>query len=562
MPNLIVSAVSTFDNKGLRKGQKELSAFDKQVQQLGKTFTRVFATTAIVAFSKKAINAFAADEKAAKSLAVQLENTGNAFRVNEVEAYISSLQNLYGVLDDQLRPAFQTLLNATGSVTLSQKALETALNVSAGTGKDLESVVAAIAKGASGTTTALSRLGTGLDKATIASGDMNVIMAALDKKFAGQAQARLTTYAGKMDLLRTKSADATEVIGKGLIDAIQLLTKDNSIEQAGDAMNTFALAIVNTAKGMATLISEVKALVDSDVGKFLAGLVALLTLGKGKLIAGAVGLVAYDIGKNTPLTDQENSALGRKRLAARVLEAKILGELNKYKKYELDTLKKKTELEKLKDKFDVERIGLMTALNAATDEETKKRIEAKIAILDNNEALAKKINAEMEAAKSATNLADAFGGASSALEANIAKLRALSDTILQKAAIKGIETPGVFNPYAAGSANPLVNTPSMSPLISANKIPAGAINPQQQFTDLAIGADLKVGATIAQSEYIMSAMSARLQAQADAYFRNQQEIKLTIDTSATGDRFAQLVAESLQSATRSGLSTSPAGSLP
>jgi len=417
MANIVVSAIATFNGKALKKGQKELSAFDKQAQQLGRTFSRVFAATAIVAFSKKAINAFAADEKSAKSLAVQLENTGNAFRVNEVEAYIAGLQNLYGVLDDQLRPAFQTLLNATGSVTLSQKALETALNVSAGTGKDLESVVAAIAKGASGTTTSLSRLGTGLDKATIASGDMNVIMAALDKKFAGQAQARLTTYAGKMDLLRTKSADATEVIGKGLIDAIQLLTKDNSIEQAGDAMNTFALAIVNTAKGMAILISEVKSLVDSDVGKFLLGLVALLTLGKKQIIMGAIGLVAYDIGKNTPLTDQENSSLGKKRLAARVLEGKIQAELNKYKKFELDTLKQKTELDKLKDRFDLERISLTAALNAATDDETKLRIRAQLAILDNNEALAKKYNSELAAADAAKKLAESMTQSAAALEA-------------------------------------------------------------------------------------------------------------------------------------------------
>jgi hypothetical protein len=408
MANVVVSAIATFNGKALKKGQKDLSAFDKQAQQLGKTFSRVFATTAIVAFSKKAINAFAADEQAAKSLAVQLENTGNAFRVDEVEAYIATLQNLYGVLDDQLRPAFQTLLNATGSVTLSQKALETALNVSAGTGKDLESVVAAIAKGASGTTTALSRLGTGLDKATIASGDMNKIMAALDKKFAGQAQARLTTYAGKMDLLRVKAANATEIIGKGLIDSIQLLTKDNSIADAGDAMNSFALAIVNTAKGMAILISEVKSLVDSDVGKFLLGLVALLTLGKKQIILGALGIVAYDIGKNTPLTDQENSALGKRRLAARVLEGKIQAELNKYKKFELDTLKQKTELDKLKDKFDLERIGLAAALNYNLTEEDKLRVNALTAIANNNEALATKYNKELEAAKSAKDLSTAL----------------------------------------------------------------------------------------------------------------------------------------------------------
>jgi hypothetical protein len=45
----------------------------------------------------------------------------------------------------------------------------------------------------------------------------------------------------------------------------------------------------------------------------------------------------------------------------------------------------------------------MKALGEATDAETKLRIQAKIAILDNNEALAKKYNAELNA-KTATDL--------------------------------------------------------------------------------------------------------------------------------------------------------------
>jgi hypothetical protein len=134
---------------------------------------------------------------------------------------------------------------------------------------------------------------------------------------------------------------------------------------------------------------------------------------------------------------------------------------------------------------------------------------------------------------------------------------ALIDKINAKIASGAYTPPAGLN--IPGVNNPLVNTPSMSPLVNANKIPAGAINPQTIFSDAAIGADLKIGATIAQSEYIMSAMSARLQAQADAYLKNQQEIKLTIDTSATGDRFAQLIAESLQAATKSGLSSTPVG---
>jgi hypothetical protein len=414
MANVVVSAIATFNGKALKKGQKELSAFDKQAQKLGKTFNRVFAATAITSFSRRAINAFAADEKAAKSLAVQLENTGNAFRVSEVEDYIASLQNLYGILDDQLRPAFQTLLNATGSVTLSQQALQTAINVSAGTGKDLASVVAAIAKGATGTTTSLQRLGTGLDKATIASGDMNKIMAALDKKFAGQAQARLSTYAGKMDLLKVSAANATEIIGKGLVDALTAIGKDNSIDQATNSMNGFANAIANTAKGMGELIGQVKQIIDSDVGKFLLAITALLTLGKKQLILGTAGLIAYDIGKTPKSTSNFTYGAGNPR-ADLILQKKLT--TAKKDEYNIITAsnKARTEIDKLKDKFDVERIGLLTALNQATDEETKLRLRAQLAILDNNEALAKKYNAELNAKTAIDELAVASKSAAAAL---------------------------------------------------------------------------------------------------------------------------------------------------
>jgi hypothetical protein len=94
---------------------------------------------------------------AAKSLQIQLENTGNAFRiVTEVEAYIKSLEKTFAILTD-LRGPFQTLLNVTGSVDLAQRSLEAALDISAGTGQSLTTVVAAIAAGVRGQTKAIKR---------------------------------------------------------------------------------------------------------------------------------------------------------------------------------------------------------------------------------------------------------------------------------------------------------------------------------------------------------------------------------------------------------------------
>ena len=323
----------------------------------------------------------------------------------------------YGVLDDQLRPAFQTLITASGDLTASQKALALALDVSAATGKSVEEVSAALAKGFSGQTTALSRLGAGLSKTTLASGDMNKIMEELNKKFAGQATARLSTYAGKMDLLNVYAANASETIGKGLIDALEVLGKDKSIQSVGDSMENLATNIANVTTNLAKMI---KGFGDVASNPAFQAVIALLLLRSGKvdilakLFAG--GLVTGILtAPKQPISMEENRALAQKRIQDRIKEAKGIKTAVTYRAAENDALKKKTELDKLKDKFDTERIGLMAALNSATDEETKLRLKAQIAILDNNDALAKKYNAELEAANAAKNLADSANQAANSL---------------------------------------------------------------------------------------------------------------------------------------------------
>ena len=535
MANVVVSAIATFNGKALKKGQKDISAFDKQTQKLGKTFNRVFAGTALVAFGKKAINAFAADEKAAKSLAVQLQNTGNAFRVTEVETYIAGLQNLYKVLDDQLRPAFQTLLNATGSVTLSQQALETALNVSAGTGASLETVISAIAAGVRGQTKAIKGLNTGIDANVIASGDMNKIMLALENRFKGQALARLDTYAGKMDTLKVAAADATEIIGKGLVNAITALGKDDSIQNAADSMNSFALAIADTITGMGILVGEVKKFANTDIGKILIGLYAITSLSRKALAALAVGVVALDIGRsNTSKTNVGGySGIPDLRTSQALLKAR---------KEEYKIITKKNELEnknveELKKKFDLERIGLTAALAKATDEETKSRLRAQLAILDNNDALAKKILAEMEAAEALKKLAaEAAAAGKSITEFALVQVRSLINKI-------NAQIEKINKEFGLPTTTTATNVPS-----AATSLPAA------YFQDLAVslvGTSAYSGMNVAQIATERARESGN----------RSVDVNLTVST-PSGDRFAQLMAESIQVAGRSGYSTAPNGGLP
>jgi len=91
---------------------------------------------------------------------------------------------------------------------------------------------------------------------------------------------------------------------------------------------------------------------------------------------------------------------------AKIQEKKKIKESIALRTQENNQLKAKTAVDALKDKFDLERIGLTAALNSATDDETKLRLRSQLAILDNNEALAKKLLAEMNAAEGIKKLGD------------------------------------------------------------------------------------------------------------------------------------------------------------
>lgn len=410
MANLIVSAVSTFDNKGLKKGQKEISAFDKTVKNLGKTFLGVFGAQKLLAYSRNAVNAFAADEKAAKALEVQLKNTGFAFSAPGVELYIANLQKATGVLDDQLRPALQTLLTASGSLTQSQKALSVALDVSAATGKSVVDVSAAMAKGFSGQTTALTRLGAGLSKATLASGDMNKILDELSRKFSGQAAARLDTYSGKMDLLKVASENAKETIGKGLIDAISLLGDNKDIESATKQMDAFAKSTSEATIGAGVLLSTLKGLKD------IPGIGPILKAIYSQTLPGLLGTLGRQEQAKTKSNFTYELGASAGADIARAKEATAIKNAAKLRAQENAALKAKAALQGLIDKYDVERIGLMAALNTATDEEVKARIADKLAILDGNAAMAAKYLAERNAEQGLEELAEAADDAKKAFD--------------------------------------------------------------------------------------------------------------------------------------------------
>lgn len=542
MANVVVSALATWNGKALKKAKQDVNVFDKQLKSLARTLGFTFSATAIVAFSKKAVKAFAEDEAAAKSLQIQLENTGNAFRVTEVEAYIKGLEKTNAILTD-LRAPFQTLLNVTGSVDLAQRSLEAALDISAGTGQSLAAVVGAISAGVRGQTKAIKGLNTGIDESILATGDMNKIMKELERRFAGQAAARLSTYSGKMDVLKKSSDEATKAIGEGLVDALTILSKDQSIDNLANSFENLGNNIAFTITQMAKLIDKFNSFTSSPSFKpalLLAGAgISLATGGAAPFLAafgfvGASGLAglatkdfsskpssSFTYGAGNPRADL---LVSKNLVKARKEEFKIINQKNAIENKNLEELKKK---------FDLERIGLTQALNVATDDETKLRLRAQLAILDENEAMAKKLLAEMEAADALKKLAEQARLAGlSLMDFALVSVRSLVSRI--NAQIEKINKEFGLPSTTTGDTGPF-----MPP----------AITPYDPLSSLTVTSQ-----DLADTGFRYDPLSGLRP--------TAQDIRITVDTAQSGDKFAQLIAESIQVAGRSGYNTSANGSLP
>jgi hypothetical protein len=185
-----------------------------------------------VQFGVDGVKAFIDDEAAAAKLAKTMSNLGMEDATAAVEANVDALQRQFGVADDLLRPAMDRLLRSTKDVALANDTLRLAMDISAGTGKNLDAVVAALGRGFDGSTAGLSRLGAGLDAATLKSGDMRLITEKLAATFSGQAETAANTYKGQLDRLAVGFSELQESFGAGFIGGL-----DDSTASTNDLMN-------------------------------------------------------------------------------------------------------------------------------------------------------------------------------------------------------------------------------------------------------------------------------------------------------------------------------------
>ena len=230
---LKLSILADVDNlkKNLDTGSKEVEGFGGKLEKFGKVAAAAFAAAAAAAAAYagklliEGVKAAIEDEAAQLRLANALKNVTGATdeQIAAVEKQITKLSLANGVADDQLRPAYQRLATATGSLTQANEALSLALDISAATGKDVNAVAQALGKAYEGNTGSLARLGIGLSAAEMKTLGLEGTMKQLANTFEGAATVQANTLEGQIARLQVAFDEAKETVGAALLPTLQRL---------------------------------------------------------------------------------------------------------------------------------------------------------------------------------------------------------------------------------------------------------------------------------------------------------------------------------------------------
>jgi hypothetical protein len=255
--------------KSLNTGTKEVDGFAGKLGGFAKKAGAAFAVAGAAAGAYAAtllvdgVKSAIEDEAAQAKLATTLKNVTGATnnQIKAVEKYITETALANGVTDDQLRPSLDRLIRSTKDATRAQELQSLALDIAAGTGKDLSAVSEALGKAYDGNLGALRRLGVGIDDSIIKSKNFDAAAAALSKTFEGQASKQAETFQGKMARLTVAFDEAKETVGSYVLDALTPLVS-GIVNKGIPALTDFAN---NLGKSLGPAFGQIVKVIRDDL---------------------------------------------------------------------------------------------------------------------------------------------------------------------------------------------------------------------------------------------------------------------------------------------------------
>jgi hypothetical protein len=240
--------------KGIKDSKKQLSGLDKATKKISGSMKAALGglglgvgLASLVSGLKEATKAAVADQKSQAILADTLRNVTNASdeQIASVEARIKVMQNELAITDDELRPAYSKLVGVLGDTDSAMTALSLAADVSAGTGKDLNTIAGALSKAFAGNRGAIDKLVPGLDKT-------KNVLEELSGRYSGLAKTaaendpftKLTVIFGELQ----------EQLGTYLLPYLQAFTEYLTSEEGQIYMQNLVTNIGNFVIGLANSV--------------------------------------------------------------------------------------------------------------------------------------------------------------------------------------------------------------------------------------------------------------------------------------------------------------------
>lgn len=272
--------------QGLNKADKEAKTFSSKLGNALKTGAMAFAAlgaaagAAAIKIGVDSVKAAIEDDKAQRNLAKTLENVIGATKAQTkaVEEYITQQSISLGVSDDLLRPAYARLIRSTKNTAEAQKALNIALDISSATGKDLDSVTTALGKAYDGNSVSLAKLGLGIDKAILKTGDMDLITKTLAETFRGFAEQEANTVEGRFRRISIAINEAKETLGYALLPLLEKFAKF-ATDTLVPAVNDFVAgltggdpnSVVNATRDVRGRVDEMRESLNKATGNDASG---------------------------------------------------------------------------------------------------------------------------------------------------------------------------------------------------------------------------------------------------------------------------------------------------
>lgn len=244
--SIFIPLKAIFDNSGIKKAQADFGKLGKSIKSSLGALGVGLSVGAITAGLEAAGRAAADDAKSQGLLANALKNTVNATdaQIASVESSISKMEAMSAVADDQIRPAFAQLARVTGDVGKATELTNLALNVAAGTGKDLGSVTIALGKAYQGNTASLAKLGINVK-------GVSDPMGVLAKQFDGAAEAaaNLDPY----QRLQIVMGNLQEDIGRALLPYLNEFADFLNSPDGQETVDNFATSVKNLVIALGNL---------------------------------------------------------------------------------------------------------------------------------------------------------------------------------------------------------------------------------------------------------------------------------------------------------------------